>query len=43
MGELENKLYPINKGLEANQMVITTNLLNLNHGMPVRVTPAKAN
>ena len=43
VGELENQLYPINEGLEANQMVITTNLLNLRHGMPVRVIPAKAN
>ena len=31
------------KGLEANQKVATTNLLNLKHGMPVKVQPAKAN
>ena len=43
VGELENQLYPITKGLEANQMVATTNLLNLKHGMPVLVQPAKAN
>ena len=43
VGELENQLYPITKGLEANQMVATTNLLNLKHGMPVQVQPAKAN
>ena len=43
MGELENNLYPITKGLKLNQMVITTNLLNLKHGMPVQVQPAKAN
>lgn len=43
VGELENQLYPITKGLEANQMIITTNLLNLKHGMPVQVIPAKAN
>ena len=43
VGELENQLYPITKGLEANQMVVTTNLLNLKHGMPVQVQPAKAN
>ena len=42
-GELENQLYPITKGLEGNQMVVTTNLLNLKHGMPVQVQPAKAN
>ena len=43
VGELENQLYPITKGLEANQMVATTNLLNLKHGMPVQVQPAQAN
>ena len=43
VGELENQLYPITKGLELNQKVATTNLLNLKHGMPVQVQPAKAN
>jgi hypothetical protein len=51
VGELENDLYPINKGLKPNQKVVTTNLLNLKHGMPVQVqpvsgasaTPSKAN
>ena len=43
VGELENQLYPITKGLDANQMVATTNLLNLKHGMPVQVQPAEAN
>ncbi len=43
VGELENQLYPITKGLEVNQMVATTNLLNLKHGMPVQMQPAKAN
>jgi len=43
VGQLENQLYPITKGLEANQKVATTNLLNLKHGMPVQVQPAKAN
>jgi RND family efflux transporter MFP subunit len=43
VGQLENQLYPITKGLEANQMVATTNLLNLKHGMPVQVQPAQAN
>ena len=40
VGELENDLYPINKGLKPNQKVVTTNLLNLKHGMPVQVQPA---
>ena len=40
VGELENDLYPINKGLKPNQEVVTTNLLNLKHGMPVQVQPA---
>tara|TARA_B100002051_G_scaffold142113_1_gene134753 strand:- start:83 stop:1156 length:1074 start_codon:yes stop_codon:yes gene_type:complete len=43
VGELENQLYPISKGLEANQMVATTNLLNLKHGMPVQMQPDQAN
>ena len=43
VGELENQLYPITKGLDANQMVATTNQLDLKHGMPVQVQPAKAN
>ena len=43
VGELENQLYPITKGLEANQKVATTNLLNLMHGMPVQAQPAEAN
>ena len=42
-GELENNLYPITKGLKLNQKVATTNLLNLRHGMPVQLQPAKAN
>ncbi len=43
VGELQNNLYPITKGLKLNQRVATTNLLNLRHGMPVQVQPAKAN
>ena len=43
VGELENNLYPITQGLKLNQRVATTNLLNLRHGMPVQVQPAKAN
>ena len=43
VGELEDGRYPIAKGLELNQKVITTNLLNLKHGMPVQVQPAQAN
>ena len=43
VGELENQRYPITKGLELNQKVATTNLLNLKHGMPVQLAPAKQN
>ena len=43
IGELENQLYPITKGLQPNQMVVTTNLLNLKHGMPVQLQSAKEN
>ena len=41
VGELENQLYPITKGLELNQTVATTNLLNLRHGMPVQRVSAQ--
>ena len=37
VGELENNLYPITKGLDSNAQVATTNLLNLKHGMPVQL------
>ena len=37
VGELENNLYPITKGLQPNAQVATTNLLNLKHGMPVQI------
>ena len=40
VGELENNLYPVTKGLSSNATVITTNLLNLKHGMPVQVQMA---
>ena len=40
VGELQNNRYPITKGLSLNQKVITTNLLNLKHGMPVQLKPA---
>jgi len=43
VGELENQLYPITKGLKLNQRVATTNLLNLKHGMPVQVQAAQSN
>ncbi len=37
IGALENNRYPVTKGLEAGQLVINSNLLNLKHGMPVQV------
>ncbi|MGC6483716.1 MAG: efflux RND transporter periplasmic adaptor subunit [Synechococcus sp.] len=37
VGDLQNNRYPITKGLTLNQKVITTNLLNLRHGMPVQL------
>ncbi|WP_392349675.1 efflux RND transporter periplasmic adaptor subunit [Parasynechococcus sp.] len=42
LGELENARYPITKGLQLNQRVATTNLLNLKHGMPVQPQEAAA-
>ena len=40
VGALQNNRYPITKGLTLNQKVITTNLLNLKHGMPVQLKAA---
>ena len=40
VGELQNNRYPITQGLTLNQKVITTNLLNLKHGMPVQIKSA---
>ena len=37
IGEVQNNRYPVTKGLKLNQKVITTNLLNLKHGMPIQV------
>ena len=42
IGRLQNNRYPITKGLTADQQVITSNLLNLRHGMPVVIKPAGA-
>ena len=42
VGELENSRYPITKGLQPNQRVATTNLLNLKHGMPVQLQDSAA-
>ena len=40
VGALQNNRYPITQGLTLNQKVITTNLLNLKHGMPVQLKAA---
>ena len=37
IGEVQNNRYPVIKGLKLNQKVITSNLLNLKHGMPIQV------
>ncbi len=37
VGEVQNNRYPVTKGLKLNEKVITTNLLNLKHGMPVQL------
>lgn len=37
VGRLENDRYPVIKGINLGQQVITSNLLNLKHGMPVQV------
>jgi membrane fusion protein, multidrug efflux system len=42
IGEVQNNRYPVTKGLNLNQKVITTNLLNLKHGMPIQVKTQRA-
>ena len=37
LGPLQNNRYPVRRGLETGQQVITTNLINLRHGLPVKV------
>ena len=37
IGEVQNNRYPVIKGLKLNQKVITSNLLNLKHGMLIQV------
>jgi RND family efflux transporter MFP subunit len=36
LGPLQNNRYPVRRGLQPDQSVITTNLINLRHGLPVR-------
>ncbi len=42
IGVLQNNRYPVTKGLKLNQKVITTNLLNLKHGMPIQLKTQRA-
>ena len=42
IGALQNNRYPVSKGLKLNQKVITTNLLNLKHGMPIQLKTQRA-
>ncbi|MFL0767957.1 MAG: efflux RND transporter periplasmic adaptor subunit [Prochlorococcus sp.] len=37
LGSLQNDRYEVTKGLAAGQQVITTNILKLRHGMPIKV------
>ena len=42
IGQVQNNRYPVTKGLKLNEKVITTNLLNLKHGMPIQVKTERA-
>ncbi len=42
VGEIQNNRYPVMKGLKLNEKVVTTNLLNLKHGMPIQVKTQRA-
>ncbi|QPN61341.1 efflux RND transporter periplasmic adaptor subunit [Synechococcus sp. CBW1002] len=37
LGGLQNNRYPVVQGLDSGRQVITSNLLNLRHGMPIKV------
>jgi RND family efflux transporter MFP subunit len=37
LGPLQNNLYPVLQGLQSGARVITSNLINLRHGVPVKV------
>ena len=37
LGSLQNNRYPVIRGLKVGQNVITSNLLSLRHGVPVKV------
>ena len=41
VGPVQNNLYPVLEGVEPGEMVITSNLMNLKHGMPVQIKPAQ--
>jgi len=36
LGPLQNNRYPVRRGLQSGQQVITSNLINLRHGLPVK-------
>ena len=38
LGPLQNNRYPVTRGLTLGQQVITSNLLSLRHGVPVKVS-----
>ncbi|MEB3326637.1 MAG: efflux RND transporter periplasmic adaptor subunit [Synechococcus sp.] len=40
LGPLQDARYPVLKGLDARALVISSNLLSLRHGLPVRQAPA---
>lgn len=42
LGPLQNGRYPVLSGLQPGAAVITSNMLSLRHGLPVRVGPAPA-
>ena len=37
LGELQGTLYPVRRGMQPGDRVITAGLLNLRHGAPVRL------
>lgn len=42
VGPVQNNLYPVLKGLKAGERVITSNLMNLKHGLPIQIKPQQS-
>tara|TARA_Y100000991_G_scaffold3513_1_gene2934 strand:+ start:199 stop:1278 length:1080 start_codon:yes stop_codon:yes gene_type:complete len=42
VGPVQNNLYPVLEGVQVGEMVVTSNLMNLKHGMPIQIKPPQS-